>query len=127
MPPAERELRPAVDEHHQRPVFTAARDVAGRMAGSGDGVLGQLTPGPRARHRQPSSPGGGAYARSGMKSRAEQQRWASARWHRSHLGGKRHQPLTEPAVSPCTMYFWKRRTSRTAGKAPRKPEAAMTE
>ncbi len=37
------------------------------------------------------------------------------------------QPLTDPAVSPCTMYFWKINTSRTAGRAPRKPEAAITE
>jgi hypothetical protein len=36
-------------------------------------------------------------------------------------------PFTDPAVSPCTMYFWKNSTSRTAGKAPRKPEAAITE
>ena len=52
---------------------------------------------------------------------------------RSHAGATasdrtvRGQPLTEPAVSPCTMYFWKTSTSRTAGKAPRKPEAAITE
>jgi len=37
------------------------------------------------------------------------------------------QPFTDPAVRPCTMYFWKTRTSRTAGSAPRKPEAAITE
>ena len=37
------------------------------------------------------------------------------------------QPLTEPAVRPCTMYFWKISTSSTAGSAPRKPEAAITE
>jgi len=37
------------------------------------------------------------------------------------------QALMEPAVRPCTMYFWKISTSRTAGRAPRKPEAAMTE
>ena len=36
-------------------------------------------------------------------------------------------PFTDPAVSPCTMYFWKIRTSSTAGSAPRKPEAAITE
>ena len=42
-------------------------------------------------------------------------------------GWIRGQPLTEPAVRPCTMYFWKISTSRTAGSAPRKPEAAITE
>ena len=36
-------------------------------------------------------------------------------------------PFTDPAVSPCTMYFWKISTSSTAGSAPRKPEAAITE
>ena len=36
-------------------------------------------------------------------------------------------PFTEPAVSPCTMYFWKIRTRSTAGTAARKPDAAMTE
>jgi hypothetical protein len=41
--------------------------------------------------------------------------------------GVAHQPLTEPAVRPCTICFWKTSTSRTAGSAPRKPEAAMTE
>ena len=40
---------------------------------------------------------------------------------------RRRYPLTDPAVSPCTMYFWKISTSRTAGSAPRKPEAAITE
>ena len=40
---------------------------------------------------------------------------------------RRGQPLTDPAVSPSTMYFWKISTSRTAGSAPRKPEAAITE
>ena len=39
----------------------------------------------------------------------------------------RAQPLTEPAVRPCTMYFWKISTSRTAGSAPRNPVAAITE
>src|SRR6185369_2059048 len=39
----------------------------------------------------------------------------------------RAYPFTEPAVSPWTMYFWKTRTSSTAGSAPRKPEAAITE
>ena len=39
----------------------------------------------------------------------------------------RGQPFTDPAVSPCTMYFWKISTSSTAGSAPRKPEAAITE
>ena len=37
------------------------------------------------------------------------------------------QPLIEPAVRPCTMYFWKNSTRSTAGRAPRKPEAAITE
>src|SRR5437867_10420279 len=37
------------------------------------------------------------------------------------------QPLTEPAVSPWTIYFWNTRTRITAGSAPRKPDAAMTE
>jgi hypothetical protein len=36
-------------------------------------------------------------------------------------------PFTDPAVSPCTMYFWNSNTSSTAGSAPRKPEAAITE
>jgi hypothetical protein len=27
------------------------------------------------------------------------------------------QPLMEPAVRPCTMYFWKKSTSSTAGSA----------
>lgn len=39
----------------------------------------------------------------------------------------RDQPFTDPAVRPCTMYFWKISTSSTAGSAPRKPEAAITE
>jgi len=46
----------------------------------------------------------------------------------ANAGGRiRAQPFTEPAVSPCTMYFWKISTSSTAGSAPRKPEAAITE
>src|SRR5436309_2158700 len=45
-----------------------------------------------------------------------------------HLAVRRsRQPLTDPAVRPCTMYFWKTRTRSTAGSAPRKPEAAITE
>src|SRR5437867_10361168 len=37
------------------------------------------------------------------------------------------QPLTDPAVRPCTMYFWKTSTRITAGSAPRNPDAAITE
>jgi hypothetical protein len=36
-------------------------------------------------------------------------------------------PFTDPAVRPCTMYSWKTSTRSTAGSAPRKPEAAITE
>src|SRR4029453_172271 len=45
----------------------------------------------------------------------------------TEASGRRAQPLTEPAVSPWTMYFWKISTRSTAGSAPRKPEAAITE